>query len=107
MFRKLEPFDLARVMAVPRASGVYIICKKDKTPFYVGRSRTNIFDRLWAHVNKRGSRKIREALEQGIPLEFEYQEMISVEQAEAILIKELGVLTAGNLRRETDPADWT
>lgn len=107
MFRKLQRFEPAGVLSVPRKSGLYVIYKNDHTPFYVGRSRVNMFDRLWAHVNKRGSRKIKEALEQGIPLKFDYQEMISVEQAEAVLIKELGVLEYGNLRRETDPADWT
>jgi hypothetical protein len=47
-----------------------------------------------------------EALSRHEPLEFEYQEMISVEQAEAMLIRELGTIRLGNLRRETDPADW-
>ena len=47
-----------------------------------------------------------EALTRHTPLDFEYQEMISVEQAEAVLIRELGTLNLGNLRREIDPADW-
>jgi hypothetical protein len=65
-----------------------------------------MFDRLWKHVHKAGSRKVREALETGMSLQFEYEEMISVEQVEATLIKELGVLRFGNLRRESDLADW-
>ena len=47
--------------------------------------------------------EVMEALSRRTPLDFEYQEMISVEQAEAILIRELGTI---HLRRETDPADW-
>jgi predicted GIY-YIG superfamily endonuclease len=100
------PFEPAHVGLVPHAAGIYIIYKRDGTPYYVGRSRVDIFGRLWKHVNKMGSKRIREALERGIRLDFEYQEMISPEQAEAILVKELGVLRFGNLRRESDPADW-
>ncbi|HLJ15030.1 MAG TPA: GIY-YIG nuclease family protein [Bryobacteraceae bacterium] len=107
MFRPLQPFEPANVTGVPHTPGIYIIYKKDGTPYYVGRSRVDIFNRLWKHVHKLGSRKITEALDQGIRLDFEYQQMVSIEQAEAILIKELGVLRFGNLRRESDPADWT
>jgi excinuclease UvrABC nuclease subunit len=106
MFRKLQPFDLANVRSVPHAPGVYILYTRDGVPFYVGRSRIDMFSRLWRHINRVGSKKIGEALEHGIRFEFEYQEMLSVEQAEAVLIKELGVLRYGNLRRESDPADW-
>jgi hypothetical protein len=49
---------------------------------------------------------VKEAPEQGIPLQFVCEEIPDPEQAEAILIKELGTLAYGNLRRETDPADW-
>ena len=101
MFRKFQPFDPVRVQAVPRAPGVYIIYKRDDAPYYVGRSRADIHSRLWKHVNRMGSRKITEALERGLHLDFEFKEMQSAEQAEAILIKELGVLRYGNLRRET------
>ena len=45
------------------------------------------------------------AITRRTPLAFEYQEMVSVEQAEALLIRELGALQFGNFRRETDPAD--
>ena len=106
MFRKLQPFDPIRVRSVPHSPGIYILYLSNGTPYYVGRSRVDIYRRLWRHVNMTGSKKIREALEQGIRLDFEYQEMLSVQQAEAILIKELGVLRFGNLRREVDPADW-
>jgi len=107
MFRRLEQFQLTEVLLAPQQPGVYIIYFKDGTPFYVGRSRVSIHDRLWKHVRGKGSSKIKEALEKGTPFQFEYEEMISVEQSEAILIKELGVMAFGNLRRETDPADWT
>jgi hypothetical protein len=36
---------------------------------------------------------------------FEYEELLSVEQMEAQLIDAFGTTRAGNLRRETDPAD--
>ena len=54
----------------------------------------------------RGSLKIREALLRGEQLDFEWEELGSPHQAEAKLVKQLGAKTAGNLRRETDPADW-
>ena len=50
-----------------------------------------------------GSRKIGAANKAN--LMFEFKSMISVEQAEAIFIRELGTLGLANLRRETDPAD--
>ena len=106
IFMQLLPFDPASVAEVPRAPGVYIIRLRDGTPFYVGRSRQDINERLWRHVTGTGSRKVMEALSKHTPLEFEYQQMISVEQAEAMLIRELGTIPLGNLRRETDPADW-
>lgn len=106
MFRKLQPFDPIRVSAVPHTPGIYILYLRDGTPYYVRRSRVDISGRLWRHVNKVGSKKIRVALEQRIRLNFEYQETLSVEQDEAILIKELGVVGLGNLRREVDSADW-
>jgi predicted GIY-YIG superfamily endonuclease len=106
IFMQRLPFDPANVAGVPRAPGVYIIRLRGGIPFYVGRSRQDIHERLWRHVMGTGSRKVMEALSRHTPLEFEYQEMISVEQAEAILIRELGTSRLGNLRRETDPADW-
>jgi excinuclease UvrABC nuclease subunit len=106
MFRTIKPFDLAGVMAVPHKPGIYVIYKRDGTPYYVGRSRVDIFARLWKHLHGLGSMRIKAMLDQGVGLNFEFQEMISVEQAEAMLIKEMGVLRFGNLRRESDPADW-
>ena len=106
MFRTARPFDVAGVMSVPHRPGVYVIYKRDGTPYYVGRSRVDMFIRLWKHLHGVGSTKIKAALNQGVGLDFEFQEMISVEQAEAILIRELGALHFGNLRRESDPADW-
>jgi excinuclease UvrABC nuclease subunit len=107
MFMKLVPFDPVQVSRVPREPGVYIIyAKATNEPVYVGRSRRDIHDRLQRHVTRQGSRKVAEALSKFIPLEFEYQCMISVEQAESQLIKALGTMRFFNLRRETDPADW-
>lgn len=106
MFRRKKPLMLANLGDVPHGSGVYIVYKKNGVPFYVGRSIVDIHNRLVAHTQRRGSRKIREALEQGEQLDFEWEELGSPHQAEAELIKQLGMLTAGNLRRETDPADW-
>jgi excinuclease UvrABC nuclease subunit len=106
MFRRKEPLTLACLGIVPNVSGVYIVYKKDGTPFYVGRSTGNIHDRLVAHAQQRGSRKIREALLRGEQFDFEWEELGSPHQAEAELIRQLGVITAGNLRRETNPADW-
>lgn len=106
IFMKQLPFDSASVDKAPEAPGVYIIYLRNGPPFYVGRSRVNIRARLRRHVTRTGSRKITEALLKGTRLDFEFQDMASVEQAEAILIRGLGTITLGNLRRETDPADW-
>ena len=106
MFRKLLPFVKESVKRVPRESGVYILYERSGQPVYVGRSRRNIRERLLCHLSQRGNRKIAMAIRQGIPLKFEYEPMISVEQVEAVLIRELGTSRFYNLRRETDPADW-
>ena len=106
MFRRKQLLWLANVRNVPDGPGVYIVYKRDGTPYYVGRSLVSIHKRLVAHAQKRGSKKIRDALIKGWQLVFEWEEMASPHQAEAQLIKQLGVITAGNLRQETDPADW-
>lgn len=106
MFRRKKPLILANLGEVPNGSGVYIVYKKDGTPFYAGRSASSIHNRLVAHAQQRGSRKIREALVRGEQFDFEWEELGSPHQAEAELIKQLGVIAVGNLRRETDPADW-
>ena len=106
MFKNLESFDEFNVRKVPHKAGVYIIYKNNGQPFYVGRSRISMFDRLWKHLQLNGSSRIRNALDKGERFNFEYQEMVSVEQAEAILIAKLGVIDFGNLRREADPVDW-
>jgi hypothetical protein len=106
IFRRLLTFDAATVNAfVPNGPGVYII-HLYRRPFYVGRSRVNIRERLLRHVIGAGSTKIAEALAWHRPLEFEFEEMISPEQAESVLIQTLGTRVLGNLRSETDPADW-
>jgi excinuclease UvrABC nuclease subunit len=106
MFRRKKPLLLTNLGAVPNGAGVYIVYKRNGAPFYVGRSIVNIHNRLVAHAQKRGSKKIREALLRGEQLDFEWEELSSPHQAEAQLITQLGAVTAGNLRRETDPADW-
>lgn len=106
MFRPKQPLQIHNLVHVPKAPGVYIIYRKGGDAFYVGRSIVNIHDRLWAHATMRGSRKVKEALERGESLEFEWEELWSPHQAEAQLIIALGTTRYGNLRRETDPADW-
>jgi hypothetical protein len=105
MFMARRRFDLMNVAHVPRASGVYVIYRAG-TPVYIGRSRVDIHRRLNSHVTGRGNRGIADAVRRGTTLEFEWQELGSPEQAEAILIRELGGTTYFNMRRETDPADW-
>lgn len=106
MFKRKKSLVLANLNDVPSGSGVYIVYTKGGTPFYVGRSITNIHNRLVAHAQMRGSRKIKEALLRGEQFDFEWEELGSPHQAEAELIRHLGETLAGNLRRETDPADW-
>ena len=106
MFRPRKPLIQPNVTAVPHGPGVYIIYDGHGRPFYVGRSRVSIHDRLRCHAGRTGSKKVCDALRCGEKLTFEWAEMLSPEQAESQLIDALGVVTAGNLRRETDPADW-
>jgi excinuclease UvrABC nuclease subunit len=106
VFRSKKYLEVSNLNQVPGSPGVYIVYGQDGAPFYVGRSRSSIHDRLVAHAQRRGSKKIREAIGRGERLQFEWEEMISAEQAEAQLIARLGVRAAGNLRRESDPADW-
>lgn len=106
MFRRKAPFDEIYVRDVPPDPGVYIVYELTGQPIYVGRSGTSIRSRLQAHLRRRGNKNISLALSYGVPLQFEYELMNSAEQAEAILIQELGTRQFYNLRRETDPADW-
>jgi excinuclease UvrABC nuclease subunit len=105
MFMRLFPFDESHIKKVPIDPGVYVIYRGSR-PVYVGRSRCNIQARLRCHHAKRGNRGIAIALDMGVPLSFEYACMISVEQAEAVLISFIGKENLYNLRKETDPADW-
>lgn len=98
-------FNQANVSALKTFAGVYIIYMQGR-PFYVGRSRVSVKDRLASHLAGRGSAKVREAVSMKVRLEFECEELWSMEQAEAQLIDMVGSADAGNLRRETDPADW-
>ena len=106
MFRPRKLLIPPNVMPVPDVPGVFIIYDGHGRPFYVGSSRVNIHARLRCHAGRTGSWKVRDALNRGEKLTFEWQETLSPEQAEAQLIAALGVIAAGNLRRETDPADW-
>lgn len=108
MFRPRKPLireSLDDKEKVPEGPGVYIIYRAGQ-PFYVGRSLVNIRERLWRHATKQGSKKVREALSRGETLTFEWEELLSPHQAESQLITQLGTRVCGNLRRETDPADW-
>jgi len=106
MFRQKKLLILANLADVPHGPGVYLVYTPAGQPFYVGRSTVNIRNRLVAHVQSRGSVKIAQALGRREQLTFEWEELGSPEQAESQLITRLGVRTAGNLRSETDPADW-
>jgi len=106
MFRPRRPLIPWNLKNLPSRPGVYIIYRADGSPFYVGRSSVSVRDRLCCHATRSGSRKVREALDRGEMLSFEWEEMSSPHQAEAQLIAALGTRTAGNLTRETDPADW-
>ena len=83
MFRPKQPLVPSSLRAVPKGPGVDIIYNSRGTPFYVGRSIVNIRDRLICHAERRGSRKVREALSRGEMLSFEWQELLSPHQAEA------------------------
>jgi len=100
-----QPFTPNGVFNVPNCRGVYVI-ERNGSPYYVGRSRSSIYDRLRRHLSGNGSRKVAEILNSGATLTVDYLCLDSVEQAEAQLISYLGTYAAGNLRRETDPADW-
>ncbi len=106
MFRPKKPLQPDSLAGVPIGPGIYIISLVGGDPFYVGRSLVNIHARLSAHASKRGSRRVKEALDRGERLEFEWEELGSPHQAEAQLIAALGTMKFGNLRRETDPSDW-
>ena len=90
MFRPKKPLLVTNLGAVPKVPGVYIVYVADGSPFYIGRSIVNIYNRLYAHASSRGSKKINEALKRGQKLSFEWEEMGSPHQAEAQLITALG-----------------
>src|SRR5450755_4288048 len=85
IFKTLQPFDDFHIGMVPKGAGVYIIYEGE-TPVYVGRSRVNIRQRLEVHRHGRGNWFLRLV---GPTASFEYSEMMSCEQAEAQLIREL------------------
>jgi predicted GIY-YIG superfamily endonuclease len=98
-------FDESSMGYVNSCGGVYIIYK-DGNPYYVGRSRKDISARLKSHLKGTGSRKVAELLGTSAKLTMEFECLSSMEQVEAQLIKDLGTDKFGNLRKETDPADW-
>lgn len=100
-----EDFNDNGVSHVPNCSGVYII-ERNGDPYYVGRSRVSIRERLSRHLSGNGSRMVASILGGSDKLTVEYECLDSPEQMEAQLIQELGTTNFGNLRRETDPADW-
>jgi excinuclease UvrABC nuclease subunit len=106
IFRKLKMFNREEIRKVPGASGVYLVyIKQSQKPFYIGRSRCDIRRRLFCHLNGIGSKRIKELLLKKTLLRFEWEELISVEQTEAILIRAHFNKCIGNMRKETDPAD--
>ena len=100
-----KDFTKDGIYGIPTCSGIYII-KRNGDPYYVGRSRRNIYERLQRHVSGSGSSKVAGLLKGSDRLTVEYECLTSVEQMEAQLIADLGTTRFGNLRRETDPADW-
>ena len=104
MFSRKRSLDIGNLIHVDNVMGVYIVYRNGE-PFYAGRSTVSVRDRLQAHVMGRGSSKIRAALARREALQFEWEEMQSPQQAEAQLISALGLVKAGNLRQERDPAD--
>jgi len=106
IFRTLKILNREEILKVPRASGVYLVyINQSQTPYYIGRSRCDIRRRLLCHLNGNGSKQIKELLLKKKLLRFEWEELISVEQAEAILISAHFNKRIGNRRKETDPAD--
>jgi len=103
LWNRLQVFDESALKGVPSSEGVYVIDYNMK-PFYVGYSN-DLHRRLIEHLKKRGSRKINDGLKLGWSFSFTYAEIMSYQQAEAILLDNLGTIGLGNLRRETDPQD--
>jgi hypothetical protein len=102
-----QAFTAGEIDRTPSCSGVYIIMRSGD-PYYVGRSRVDIRERLRRHRAGSGSRRVAD-LVRNTPdsnLSFTYECLTSVEQMEAQLIATLGTTRFGNLRGETDPADW-
>lgn len=100
-----QDFTENGVTHVSNCPGVYII-ERNGTPYYIGRSRVSIQDRLKRHVKGTGSRMVAALLGGSDRLTVEYECVGNMEQMESQLIQHLGTTRFGNLRRETDPADW-
>jgi GIY-YIG catalytic domain-containing protein len=103
LWSRLQPFQDQFLKSVPASEGVYIVHYRNK-PYYAGFSN-DLRRRLLEHLNRRGSTRILEGLKQGWQFTFTYAEIGSYQQAEAILLGNLGTVGLGNMRRETDPAD--
>ena len=98
----LQPFDHEHINLSPELPGVYIIYDRD-IPVYVGRSAVSIRERLHAHKEGRGNWFLR-LIGPSPTVSFEYETMLSGEQAESKLIRLLRTKRYANYRLETDPA---
>ena len=107
LWASLQPFKKEFITTVPDPlQGVYVIYVANR-PFYVGRSMNGVRGRLLCHFRGAGNSKVRLSLGQGERLDFTFAEIMSFQQFEALLIRELGTAHGeiGNLRNESDPAD--
>lgn len=105
-------FDLPSIMHVPEKPGIYIIYDLAGI-IYVGKSGINIRRRLKSHWSRRGNQNIAMAMKigAGSSLTFKFWELTGFQanQAEGILIRELGAINYANLRKEKitdDPQGW-
>ena len=76
IFRPLTSFDETNVRAVPHRPGVYTVYDL-AGPIYVGRSRWDIQERLWRHLDGQGNRNLAMAMRLGADLTFEYEWLAS------------------------------
>ena len=108
-FTSRQPFDEEHVASAPSSPGVYIIYDLAGA-IYCGSSGSSIRRRLQSHLNGRGNRNIARAIQLGASgsLSFKYFRTAGQNthrDAEAYLIRQLGVHKFGNLRREALPED--
>jgi predicted GIY-YIG superfamily endonuclease len=97
----LMEFTLDNIDDVPTASGVYIIYEPTG-PFYVGRSGSNIQQRLRNHFNGKGNKNVKLAMkikEFRETLTFTYALISkdSQKEVEGVLIADLSATTRANM----------